>query len=77
MPGLYGDLLDALKALRPSTVEAGNVFQDIHTGEHSIWKLHHHEQLLLLYEAFQHHWCELLREYDQCFLSSLIGLARI
>jgi hypothetical protein len=74
VPGLHGDLLDALKALKPSTAEAQDVFDDIHNGEHGIWKLNHREQLSLLYEAFQHHWCELLRECHQHFLSNLIGL---
>lgn len=68
LPGLYSDLSDALKALKPNSVEAEDALHEIQKGEHGIWKLNHHEQLWLLYEVFQYQWRELISEYDQCFL---------
>lgn len=73
-PGLYSDLFDALTALKPNTVEAEDVLHSIHKGEHDIWKLHDQEKLSLVYDVFQHHWCELIGECDQYFLSGLILL---
>ena len=52
LPGLYSDLLDALKALKPNSVEAEDALHEIQKGEHGIWKLHHHEQLCCYMRCF-------------------------
>ena len=63
LPGLHSDVLDALKALKPNSIEAEDTLHAIHTGLHRIWRLDHHEQLSLLYKVFQHQW---LRTRIQC-----------